>query len=65
MVGSFVCVNNMCSQVMHIIGCCKDSDVFRHADDGSEFADNEKWIVESESNWIDKQITKWVTPGVR
>eukprot|EP00750_Incisomonas_marina_P026897 INCI5961.7.p1 GENE.INCI5961.7~~INCI5961.7.p1 ORF type:complete len:729 (-),score=122.64 INCI5961.7:3491-5677(-) len=51
-------------EVLHVVGCCKDTNLFRHPDDGSPFADEEKWIVESESTFIDKQITKWITPGV-
>jgi len=51
-------------EVMHVLGCCKDSDVFRNPDDGTAYSDSQKWVVEQESPNIDKQITKWVTPGV-
>eukprot|EP00750_Incisomonas_marina_P009967 INCI16199.4.p1 GENE.INCI16199.4~~INCI16199.4.p1 ORF type:complete len:841 (-),score=159.48 INCI16199.4:3548-6070(-) len=49
---------------MHVLGCCKDSSVFRNAADGTPLDTAEKWVIEDNSPDIAKQVTKWITPGV-
>jgi hypothetical protein len=51
-------------EVLHVAGCCKDSDLFRDAATGRELSDAGKWLIEDDSPFLTKRITKWATPGV-
>ena len=51
-------------ETLHVLGCCKDSDVFREAATGAAILDGLKWMVQDDSPYISKQIMKWTTPGV-